>query len=161
MIGYFGLSTLKTPRLTRQLDRTQPYPHVASRSLLTRTGSGTADVMSVAFVAAEVTGDRVALRVTSACDTRVNSGDEIWTAKSAFFVRNQASTFGSALSAIGWSPRVRIQIRPYGILHRARTFRGSQVRFGYNSAGISIFLPCGTDSPIMFLGYAGLQGLLN
>jgi hypothetical protein len=41
--------------------------------------------MSVAFVAAEVTGDRVAWRVTSACKTRVNSGDEIWTAKSPFF----------------------------------------------------------------------------
>jgi hypothetical protein len=29
----------------------------------TRTGSGTADVMSVAFVAAEATGDKVALKV--------------------------------------------------------------------------------------------------
>jgi hypothetical protein len=34
---------------------------MAFRSLLIRTGSGTADVMSVAFVAAEVTGDKVAL----------------------------------------------------------------------------------------------------
>jgi hypothetical protein len=33
---------------------------MAFRSLPTRTGSGTADVMSVAFVAAEVTGDQVA-----------------------------------------------------------------------------------------------------
>jgi hypothetical protein len=92
VIGYFGLSTLKTPRLTRQLDRTQPYPHVASRSLLIRTGSGTADVVSVAVGAAEVTGDRVALRVTSAGKTRVDSG-EIWTAKSAFFVRQPSVDF--------------------------------------------------------------------
>ncbi len=92
MVGYFGLSTLKTPRLTRQLDRTQPYPQIAFRSLLIRTGSGTADDVSVAVGAAEVTGDRVALRVTSACKARVNSG-EIWTAKSAFFAGHPCVDF--------------------------------------------------------------------
>jgi hypothetical protein len=42
--------------------------------------------MSVAFVAAEVTGGKVALWVASAGKTTISSGNEIWTAKSPFFV---------------------------------------------------------------------------
>jgi hypothetical protein len=92
VIGFFGQISKKTLRQTRLLGCERPYLQMAFRGLLIRTGSGTADVMSVAFVAAEVTGDQVALRVASAGKTRVSSG-EIWTAKSAFSVGRPSVDF--------------------------------------------------------------------
>ena len=92
VVGCFGQISKKTLRQTRLLGCERPYLQMAFRGLLIRTGSGTADVMSVAFVAAEVTGDQVALRVASAGKTRVSSG-EIWTAKSAFSVGRPSVDF--------------------------------------------------------------------
>ena len=51
----------ETAGLTCLLGSERDYPWGAFRSLLIRSGSGTADVMSVAVSAAEVTGDQVAL----------------------------------------------------------------------------------------------------
>jgi len=53
----------ETAGLTCLLGREHPYLRIMFRSLRIRTGSSTADVMSVAFVAAEATGDKVALEV--------------------------------------------------------------------------------------------------
>lgn len=48
-------------RLNRLPGCERPYLQIAVRSILTRTGSGTADIMSVVLVAAELTGDKVAV----------------------------------------------------------------------------------------------------
>ena len=51
----------ETAAPTRLPGREHPYLRIMFRSLRIRTGSGTADIMSVVLVATEVTGDQVAL----------------------------------------------------------------------------------------------------
>ncbi len=57
----FWSSFPENRRPIRLLGYERPYLQIAFRSLLFRTGSGTADVMSVTVGATEVTGDQVAL----------------------------------------------------------------------------------------------------
>ena len=139
-----------------------PYPHVAIRSLRIRTGSGTADIMSVVLVATEVTGDQVALEGYQRRHDESQFGQRNSDRKTGCFrrspkhrslVRRSRQSVGLPVFGSKFVPTVSC----------IELGRSERRKFGLATIRLESpsFCPSGTDSPILFLGYAGLQGLLN